>query len=396
MAGSHPGDRRSDRGRPPDPAFSISVPVLGQAAFLRTALESIRAQTVPVELAVLDASRDDAAARVVRDYAPLVAYRYHRPDAGQAAAIQEGWTRTRGEIVGWLNADDYYFPDALARVAGVFRAHPEADVVYGHAVHVSGDGAFQMYFPAIHRDIRAITHGCVICQPACFARRRAVERVGGLNPALHYTMDWDLWVRLYRAGCTFRFLDGPLAVVRVHPATKTLSGAAARYREVRRLLRAGGVAWPRRLAVVLSLRRYDLLHRRRGSLAGPAHWLLTAGARARRALSRRPRASINGLECWTNRVERECTVELPWYGARPPRSLSLVTDRPARLSLRCNGQPVPLASQGTAPATFLGERVMGWRYRALLSVDSPSVLSFHLASGGGPWRLLSLAPGATP
>lgn len=377
-----------------DLTFSISVPVYRQAAFLPSALRSIRAQKASVELAVLDASPDAAVEQVLQEFQGIVAYGYHRADAGQAAAIQEGWAHTRGEVVAWLNADDYYFPDTLARVAAVFRAGPEVDVVYGHAVHVSVDGAFQMYFPAIDRDIGAVTRSCMVCQPACFVRRRAMDRVGGLDATLHYTMDWDLWLRLYRAGCKFRFLDAPLAAVRIHPATKTLSGSAARYREIRRLLRAGEVSWPRRIAIETGFRYYDLRHRRRGLLAGAAYRILAAAAEARRAATRRARLRINGLECWTNRVEDECVVELPWYDAEPPRSVTLVTDRVAGLSLVCNGQPAMLQNRGTVTTTFLGEQIVGQGHRAALAPGTLPTLSFRVAARGGAWRLLSLGAGA--
>ena len=379
-----------------DLTFSISVPVYGQAEYLRTALQSIRTQRAPVELAVLDASPDDAAEQVVQEYAASVAYRYHRADAGQAAAIQEGWARTRGDIVAWLNADDYYFPDTLARVATVFRANPEVDVVYGHGVYVSAGGAFQTYFPALDRHITSLTRSCVVCQPACFVRRRALECVGDLDSTLHYTMDWDLWLRLYRAGCTFRFLDAPLAVVRVHPATKTLSGAAQRYREIRRLLRAGGVYWPRRMVIEMGHRQYDLQHQRRGILAGAAYRVLTSAFRARRAATGHTLPWINGLECWTNRVEDECVVEFPWYEAEPPCRVTLVTDRPADLSLVCNDQPATLQYCGTASTTFLGERTVGQGYRAWIAPGALPTLSFHVAARDGPFRLLSLGAGAEP
>jgi GT2 family glycosyltransferase len=373
-----------------DLTFSVSVPVYRQAAFLRTALQSLRTQRVPIDLAVLDASPDDAAQHVIHDYDSMIAYRYHRADMGQAAAVREGWDHTGGEILAWLNADDYYYPDALARVAAVFQSSPEVDVVYGHGVHVSADGVFQSYFPAIDPDIAKVARGCVVCQPACFVRRRAVERVGGLDPTLIYTMDWDLWLRLFRAGCTFRFLDAPLAAVRVHEWTKTLTGAAGRYREIRRLLRAAGAVWPRRIVTVSAFHHYDLRNRRRGVLAWAAYRALTAAFWAWRVARRRRRTRIGGLECWTNRVAGECLVPLPWYDGAPPQSVTLLTDRPVSLSLTCNGEAASLAHCGAVSTTALGERFVAQAYRAELARGEENALVFRVASRDGPWRLLSL------
>jgi glycosyltransferase involved in cell wall biosynthesis len=56
----------------------------------------------------------------------MIHFAYHRSDFGQAAAIQEGWDNTSGDIVGWLNADDYYFPYALAKVKHTFLGNPKS------------------------------------------------------------------------------------------------------------------------------------------------------------------------------------------------------------------------------------------------------------------------------
>ena len=68
------------------------------------------------------------------------------PDGGQAAAIKKGKASIPGDIVAWLNADDYYFPSALKKVSSVFEKNPHVDVVYGDAVHVTADGWFFILF----------------------------------------------------------------------------------------------------------------------------------------------------------------------------------------------------------------------------------------------------------
>jgi len=242
--------------------FSISIPVYNQAEYLQTALESIRCQSIDVQLAVLDASLDDSAQNILSPHRHMVHFAYHHSDTGQAAAIQEGWNNTSAGIVARLNADDYYFPQALARVRQVFVERPDIDVVYGHGVHVSTDGGFEMYFPAISEDLALLRRGCIICQPACFVRRTALEKVGGLNVALHYAMDWDVWLRLLDAGCNFHFLDEILSAVRVYPETKTLSGTKQRYREICNILQVH-TDWLHRNASLVGFFHYDLANRPR-------------------------------------------------------------------------------------------------------------------------------------
>lgn len=221
--------------------FSLAIPNLNQSHFLPFALESLRYQSVPFRLAVMDGGSTDNFPEVLGQYADIVTYSRSAADGGQAAAIGEGLERVSGEIVSWLNADDYYFPGALDRVAACFAADPNLDVIYGDAIHVTEDGLFLSYFPPIQEfDARALTRTCFICQPACFVRRSAYERVAGVDTSLAYTMDWDLWCRLACAGAQFRYLPEPLAAVRYYPGTKTLSGDRKRYAEIWRIERTYG------------------------------------------------------------------------------------------------------------------------------------------------------------
>ncbi len=370
--------------------FSISVPVYGHAEFLPHTLESIRCQPTEVELAVLDATPDDSVQKVLSNYTDMIGYAYHRQDDGQSAAIQEGWENTSGEIVSWINADDYYFPDALAKVRAIFLNKPDIDVVYGHAVHLSADGSFQTYFPAISENMALLKRGCIICQPSCFVRRKAMERIGGLNTALRYTMDWDLWLRLYHANCSFYFLNELLSAVRVYPDTKTLSGSAERYREIKDILRANE-SWRHRKMSLLGFRYYDLVNRRTGSLGRLALYpALSMLARLHRWRAKRKKSLIRGLTPWMNFVEEACEVSLPWYSQDAPRDVTVMTDMPVEFSSTFAGKSIALETCGTRRTIFLGRKTKACIYRAKLHEQAGHLLSFQLRSCKGPWRLLSL------
>jgi glycosyltransferase involved in cell wall biosynthesis len=368
--------------------FSVAMPVRDHVDFLDTALRSLEAQQAALQVAVLDASDGDRVQDVVRGRRVAVAYGYHRADAGQAAAIQEGWNNTHGQIVAWLNADDYYFPGALDRVAAVFDAQPDVDVVFGHAVHVSAEGDFLSYFPAIDPDPQTLTDSCSIAQPSCFVRRSAMERVGGLNVALHFTMDWDLWLRLYTGGCRFAFLDEPLSAVRLHPATKTTSRARTRYREIDELLASAGAPYLRRARTLLSFYRYDLENRRVGWTDRSAFGLMSFAARWRRTSHAPPPRVVRGIECWTNLVRGACRIDLPWYGrGRETATVTVMSDRPIELVLKADDGARPFDAGGAIAVVFHGEETAGYRYSAPVPTHDGR-LSVDLSSGNSPWRLL--------
>jgi len=216
--------------------FAIAIPNKNQSRFIGSALESLVHQKADYQLAVVDAGSTDGFYQALIPYREKIAYLRSFPDAGQAAAIDEGLSKIEGDIVTWLNADDYYFPQALEIVSKFFEINSDIDVVYGDAIHVTPEGIFLSYFPVIQEfDADDLTRTCFICQPACFVRRAAYERAGGINPELHYTMDWDLWCRLSNLKAKFFYLPEVLAAVRYYPGTKTLSGDIRRYKEIWRI-----------------------------------------------------------------------------------------------------------------------------------------------------------------
>lgn len=371
--------------------FSISIPVYQQAEFLPTALKSLRCQAADFQLAVLDATPDDSVQQVLTPYRDLIDYSYHHADAGQSAAIVEGWQHTSGDIVTWLNADDYYFPDTLAKVAQIFTHHPEIDVVYGHSVYVTAYNTFQMYFPAIHADPALLTRSCIICQPSCFVRRRAMERVGSLNTALHYTMDWDFWLRLYQAGCSFYFLDDMLSAVLVHPATKTASGATQRYEEIHRLLTQNNSLWHSMLSMA-GFRYHDILTTKQKTAHAWGYLALAKLSQLRQKFVKKTRPVIRGMECLTNLVRSgHCEILLPWYAEQPAKQIIITVDQPLDYSLTIAGKTLSLQEKDQSITDFLGKPAHSYRYQAIFDSHATPVLSLQLQSAlSQPWQLLNL------
>ncbi|MCB2113154.1 MAG: glycosyltransferase [Parvularculaceae bacterium] len=216
--------------------FSISVPVGAYHELMPTCLSSLASQKGPLQVALLDASGDPRVAALADGFAGLFAYRRHGPDAGQSAAIIEGWEKTGGEILGWLNADDFLFPGAIEKARAEFLSAADVDVVAGHSAICDEKGRMTGYHWAVAPPDENLRAGCVISQPSCFFRRDAYEKAGGLDRDLHYTMDWDLWLRLLESGARFRFIDEALSVVYWGAGTKTLGLNAARRRELFRLI----------------------------------------------------------------------------------------------------------------------------------------------------------------
>ena len=319
--------------------FAIAIPVLGQVEFVSAALRSLEMQSVEMEIAILDATPGEAIQGVVANYANLpLAYIRHGSDGGQAAAIQEGWEHTQGEILGWLNADDYLIPESLKTVEEVFAMKGEIDVVYGDAIFVDRGGTFRSYFPAISSDISNIVASCCIAQPACFVRRSAVERIGGISTDLTYIMDWDLWTRLFISGARFFYVKQPLAVVRMYEETKTASGSWRRLYEIQSHLRR----YHRfaRLVVVTIALIADAARK------GSPYWqkALRSGVESCRRLKAKwggrlgemKGRELYGIDIGGDRVRSIAEVWLPWLKEEEPSQI-VINGEFARLTIEVNG-----------------------------------------------------------
>ncbi|HSE95618.1 MAG TPA: glycosyltransferase family 2 protein [Methylomirabilota bacterium] len=202
------------------PLVSVVTPSLNQGAFVEDAIESVWGQDYrPLEHVVVDGGSTDATRDILHAHDHLV-WR-SEPDHGQSDALNRGFRLARGEILGWLNADDAYLPGAVRAAVDHFRWSPEVDAVYGdcHVVderrrllHVIRPGPLALR--------RLLTFDQSLPQPTMFFRRRVLDRVGGVDRALDLAMDVDFAFRLARkARCAY--VPGIRAMYRLHPATKS-------------------------------------------------------------------------------------------------------------------------------------------------------------------------------
>ena len=115
------------------PRISIVTPSFEQARYLEGAIESVFGQNYPdLEYLILDGGSQDGSRDIIERYMARLAFWRSVKDAGQAAAINAGFRRTTGDILGWLNSDDLYMPDALAAVARTLQPYlDEPCVCYG-------------------------------------------------------------------------------------------------------------------------------------------------------------------------------------------------------------------------------------------------------------------------
>jgi len=191
---------------PPPPTLSIITPSYNQAPYVEATVRSVLDQDYPqVEYVVIDGASTDGTPEVLRrlerEYGGRLRWVSERDD-GQADAINKGIALTSGEVIAWINSDDTYAAGALAAAAAFFAEHAEVALLYGDADFIDASGRTIARCAHVEpwsgrRSLHRLIHySDFIVQPAAFFRRSAFAAVGGLDPSLHWSMDYDLWIKL--------------------------------------------------------------------------------------------------------------------------------------------------------------------------------------------------------
>src|SRR5262245_45899236 len=155
------------------PSISVVTPSLNKGEFIAETIESVRDQSYrPVEHLIVDGGSTDSTPGIVRRYASLPYLRWiSEPDQNQCDAINKGVRLATGQIVAWLNADDYYAPGALRAIAAAFAQRPDAGVVYGSGAQVDREGKLIRLIPTRPFDRRRLRHEFFVIQPTMFIQR---------------------------------------------------------------------------------------------------------------------------------------------------------------------------------------------------------------------------------
>jgi GT2 family glycosyltransferase len=195
----------------------------------------VLAQDYPhIEYIVIDGASTDGSVEIIKKHENRLAYWVSENDNGQADAINKGLARAKGDIVAWLNSDDYYLPNAISSVVKVFEDNPDAIMFYGDMLAVDKHGKTINVLKYKQLSLEDLLCFQIIGQPAVFFRREAYEKTAGLDPTFHFLLDHHLWIRIAQHG---KILHVPQiwAAARYHAEAKNRAKAAEFGREAFRI-----------------------------------------------------------------------------------------------------------------------------------------------------------------
>lgn len=241
---------------------SIVMPSYQQAAFLEEAVRSVLDQKgVDVELLVMDPGSTDGSRALLQELKLCYGERlqlHFAADDGQADAVNRGMALARGEILGWLNADDRLRPGALRQVAPLLRG-PEPRWLYGRCGMIDAGGRSISPYIVWYKNLRGRRFSIYklltedfIPQMATFWNRPLWETAGSLDRERHLAMDYDLFLRFARIAAP-QPLPAYLADFRVHRQAKSSRQIDAHMAEAYATVRehAATLGWRGKLALLL-------------------------------------------------------------------------------------------------------------------------------------------------
>ena len=215
------------------PKISIITPSYNQGNYLEQTIRSVLCQNYPnLEYILIDGKSSDQSVDIIRRYSQCLHFWVSEPDAGQSDALNKGFARATGEILAWINSDDYYEKDAFFKVAFQYKK-TGFTFLCGRCQMIDQEGQL---IQELHT--KKISYNTLIrywkphfCppQPSVFFKRTSLEELGNFNPDLKYAMDYDIWLRASKK-YSFRTINENISYYRVHLNSKTGSvGGLAKF-----------------------------------------------------------------------------------------------------------------------------------------------------------------------
>lgn len=204
------------------PKISIVTASYNQAGFIDEAIKSVVNQNYPnFEHIIFDNCSTDGTIDILTKYRHIIWS--SEPDNGQSDALNKGFRKATGEIIGWLNADDLYLPNCFYSVANSFKEHPESDVLYGDFRWIGPEGRLIKPRREIDFDlfIFKYLHVTYIPSTATFFRRKVFQDNNFLGVNYKLANDFEFFLRLALKNYRFIHLRSFLADFRWHPESKS-------------------------------------------------------------------------------------------------------------------------------------------------------------------------------
>ncbi|WKN44448.1 glycosyltransferase family 2 protein [Tunicatimonas pelagia] len=222
----------SDRNKAHWPKISIVTPSYNQGQYIEETILSVINQNYPnLEYIIIDGGSTDNTVEIIKNYEKHITYWVSEPDQGQSHAINKGFKKSTGDILGWINSDDYYTSDTFSTIVDIIQPK-QLMLLYGNASYYFQDtDSFKEVDVVARNRKKILPFDLGFIQPATFWTKWLWEEVGELNEELHYAFDLDWYLRGLNKGKHIS-TSRELAIYRIHGDHKTSNGGEEREKEI--------------------------------------------------------------------------------------------------------------------------------------------------------------------
>ena len=204
-----------------NPKVSIITVVYNGVQFLERAIQSVLKQTYAnIEYIIVDGGSTDGSQDIIKKYDSKIKKWVSEKDGGIFEAMNKGILMARGDLIGILNADDWYENDAVEKIVAAYTSSPEGDIFHG-----------LLCFREQNEDIQYISGHTSnyfskgIEHPTCFIKREIYQKCGAFDSKFRSAGDYELLLRFKKLGLDFVFVDKVIANFRSGGQSTSLKGA---------------------------------------------------------------------------------------------------------------------------------------------------------------------------
>jgi len=190
--------------------FSIITPVLNSADTLETTILSVITQNVDAEIEyiVIDGGSTDGTLAILETYSAHIDILISEPDLGIYDAMNKGIANATGDIIGIVNSDDWYTPNAFSELLKASERHPESSIFYSSIDNYLNGKLYDRFLPG---NLDNLPIAFVLNHAGCFVKREVYDTIGHFNTRYSIVADYDFFLRAYNVGLKFHYIETPLA-----------------------------------------------------------------------------------------------------------------------------------------------------------------------------------------
>lgn len=210
-----------------DSKVTIITTVFNAAETIEQTIISVVNQTYKnIEYIIVDGGSTDGTVKIIEKYRHKIQFVISEPDKGIADGFNKGIAAATGEWIGLINADDWYTLDAVA-LAMLYTSNND-NVCCGNLQLIGGNG----YQRLKKSKVGWLNYGMYIMHPTCFVRKRVYDKVGHYDTHLKIAMDFDMFLRIKRAGFAIKYIDEHIAYMRTFGVSNNVQKMHAEERAV--------------------------------------------------------------------------------------------------------------------------------------------------------------------